>query len=154
MTHEDISLMKLIFLHVQGSFALLSSWSLAQEMSRQAKCNCQHSLYSGLRTPFIIFFSSVKMCKKSCLSIYFDFTCQQIVNSWFKVTVTPKWEKIRFLRTRNIKKSAQTIFAAHQNSKLLIFTPETSHRVFIKAVGLLCCFNPSDFHYPENKSIK
>lgn len=47
--------MKLIFPHVQGSFALLSSWSLAQEMSRQAKCNCQHSLYSRQRTPFIIF---------------------------------------------------------------------------------------------------
>ena len=56
MTHEDISLMKLIFLHVQGSFALLSSWSLAQEMSRQAKCNCQHSLYSEPRTPFYYFF--------------------------------------------------------------------------------------------------
>lgn len=129
MTHEDISLMKLIFLHVQGSFALLSSWSLAQEMSRQAKCNCQSSLYSGPRTPFIIFFPFMKMCKKGCLSIYFDFTCQQIVNSWFKVTVTPKREKIRFLKTRNIKKSAQTIFAAHQNSKLLIFTLETAYRV-------------------------
>lgn len=56
MTHKDISLMKLIFLHVQGGFALLSLWSLTQEMSKQAKCNCQHSLYSGPRTPFIIIF--------------------------------------------------------------------------------------------------
>lgn len=57
MTHKDISPMKLIFFSMcKAALHYSPCGVLAQEVSRQAKCNCQHSLYSGPRTPFIIFF--------------------------------------------------------------------------------------------------